>query len=131
MLTQLPHEKLLKLSKYDRIATYLFRQLTAGMTTETLPAELLFDQDDVRSAMRQAVADGVIDKEVDNVAAIKYTFDARRELPAEIEQCGPMTWLQRGKGKYKLKRTRRKNIIDFPGDHPEPVLETEIDPTPP
>jgi hypothetical protein len=131
MLTQTPQAEFAALSKYDRIVIYLFRGLTVGMTADTLPDELLFDQDDVRAAMRRAVADGVIDKEVDNVADIKYSFDARRELPAEVEQCGPMTWLQRGKGKYKLRRTRRKNIIDFPGVAPEPDLEICVDQTPP
>lgn len=132
MLTRTPHDELLALSKYDRIAVYLFRELTEGMTAETLPQELEFDQEDVRKAMRKAVADGVIDSEVANVPDIKYTYDARRELPAEIEQCGHMTWLQRGKGKYRLRRTRRKNIIDFPGIlEREPYLEIELDQTPP
>lgn len=131
MLTQTPPEQLAALSKYDRIVIYLFRRLTVGMTAATLADELLFDQDDVRGAMRSAVADGVIDKEVDNVSDIKYSFDARRELPAEVEQCGPMTWLQRGKGRYKFKRTRRKNIIDFPGDRPDPPIEVAVDQTPP
>lgn len=132
MLTRISHEELLAISKYDRIAIYLFRDLTDGMTSETLPTELRFDQEDVRRAMRKAVADGVIDAEVANVPDIKYTYDARRELPAEIEQCGPMTWLQRGKGKYKLLRTRRKNIIDFPDIlAQEPPLEIELDQTPP
>jgi hypothetical protein len=132
LLMQTPHEELLALPQYDRIAIYLFRALTAGMTAETLPNELNFNQEDVRIAMRKAVADGLIKKEVRNAPDIKYTYDARRELPPEIEQCGPVTWLQRGKGKYKLRRTRRKNIIDFPGVLAnEPVLEVELDQTPP
>ncbi|MBA1224972.1 hypothetical protein [Stutzerimonas stutzeri] len=130
MLFQTPREQLLELSKYDRIAIYLFRKLTQGLTASTLPLELPFNQDDIRAAMRQAVTDGVIDKEVANVPDIKYTFDARRELPSEIEQCGPMTWLQRGKGLYKLRRTRRRNLIDF-SQLPEPVLEIVPDQTTP
>lgn len=134
MLTHTPRDQLLALPKYDRIAIYLFRELTEGMGADALPLgrELEFDQEDVRKAMRKAVADKVIDTEVANVPDIKYTYDARRELPAEIEQCGPMTWLQRGKGKYRLRRTRRKNVIDFPGVlETEPELEVELDQTPP
>jgi hypothetical protein len=41
-----------------------------------------------------------------------------------------VTWLQGGKGKYKLRRTRRKNIIDF-SQLPEPRLEIVVDQTPP
>jgi hypothetical protein len=131
-LYQTPREDLLALPKYDRIAIYLFRTLTAGMTADALPKELNFDQEDVRVAMRKAVADGVIDTEVANVPDIKYTYDARRELPPEIEQCGPVTWLQRGKGRYKLRRTRRKNIIDLSTLlAKEPELEVEVDQTPP
>lgn len=131
-LVKLPREQLLTLPKYDRIAIYLFRLLTAHVpSTDGLPKELEFDQDDIRKAMRQAVADGVIDAEVANVPDIKYTYDARRELPPEIEQCGPMTWLQRGKGRYKLQRTRRKNIIDFQSTLVSvPPIEVVLDQTP-
>lgn len=123
---------LLRMPKYDRIAVYLFRELTGGVTKETLPEETHFDLDAVRSAMAKAVADGVIDKAVKNVADIKYTYDARREFPEEIEQAGPMTWLQNGKGQYILRRTRRKNIIDFPEClQDEPELEVIVDQTPP
>jgi hypothetical protein len=132
MLQQLPPAALMQLSKYDRITTYLFRHLTQGHSAETLPDQLDFDQDDVRAAMRRAVAENVIDKEVDNVSDIKYTYDARRPFPAEVEQCGPITWLQRGKGRYKLQRTQRKNLIDFEAELPQqPVLESISDQTPP
>lgn len=132
-LLRIPREQLLTFPKYDRIAIYLFRELTAGvLRADALPAELSFDQDDVRVAMRKAVADGVIDAEVANVPDIKYTYDARRELPPEIEQCGPMTWLQRGKGRYKFRRTRRKNIIDFTEVLTSvPPIEVELDQTVP
>lgn len=130
MLMQMPREQLLGLSKYDRIVVYLFRELTEGMTPYSMPAEIEFSQEHVRIAMRRALADGVIDSEVANVPDIKYTYDARRELPAEVEQCGPVTWLQRGKGVYKLRRTRRKNLIDFT-QLSEPLLEIAIDQTTP
>ncbi|WP_157977953.1 hypothetical protein [Paraburkholderia kururiensis] len=130
MLAQMPRGQLLGLSKYDRIMVYLFRRLTANMTPASLPLEIEFDQEDVRLAMRHAVADGVIDSEVANVPDIKYTYDARRELPQEVEQCGPMTWLQRGKGLYKLRRTLRKNIID-PTQLGNPPLEIVADQTTP
>ncbi|WP_330206740.1 hypothetical protein [Pseudomonas sp. AM14(2022)] len=130
MLIRMPSEALLKLTKYDRIVVYLFRHLTVGMTPTSMPYEIHFSQEHVRVAMRAAVADGVIDAEVANVPDIKYTYDARREFPAEVEQCGPVTWLQRGKGLYKLRRTRRKNIIDFDQFVPPP-LEIAIDQTTP
>jgi hypothetical protein len=126
------HAGLLALSKYDRIAIYLFRGLTQNFGPTTLPSELVFDLEDVRIAMRRAVADGVIDKDVRNAADIKYTYDARRELPAEVEQCGPMTWLQKGKGKYVFRRTRRKNIIDLDAIVDGKIsIESAIDSTPP
>ncbi|WP_192563151.1 hypothetical protein [Pseudomonas gozinkensis] len=130
MLSQTPHEALLKLTKYDRVIVYLFRHLTAGMAPATIPYEIDFNQEHVRIAMRAAIADGVIDTEVANVPDIKYTYDARRELPAEVEQCGPITWLQRGKGLYKFRRTRRKNIIDL-NQFVQPPLEIAIDQTTP
>src|SRR5690349_4928937 len=110
MLRETQPSEFATLSKYDRIVVYLYRRLTAC----TFPNEINFDQNDVRAAMRDAVADGVIDREVANVPDIKYTYDARRELPWEVEQAGPMTWLQNGKGTYKLRRTRRRNIIRLP-----------------
>ncbi len=125
MLDRLPPDKLLKLTKYERILTVLFRNLTLAYTKDTIPDEIYFDLDDLRMAMEAALRDDIIPKHVKNIPDIKYTFDARRELPLEIEQCGPRTWLQTGKGTYKLLKTRRKNIIDF-----ELLLETqpEIEP---
>jgi hypothetical protein len=132
MLTQTTPTQLRDLAKYDRIVIYLFRRLADGYTATSLPDELVFEQGDVRAAMRQAVSDGIIDKEVANVPDIKYTYDARRELPPEVEQAGPMTWLQTRKGAYKLKRTRRRNIIRLPEDLAEaPPIEFFADNTPP
>lgn len=131
MLDHTPREELLSLPKYDRIAIYLFRELTKAYTPATMPDEIPFFQGTVRSAMKQAVADGVIDKEVANVPDIKYTYDARRSLPAEMEQFGPITWLQNGKGSYILKRTKRPNLIRMPEDlEAEPKLEYVTDNTP-
>lgn len=133
LLWKTPDFKLIKLTKYDRIVIALFRQLTAGVSTENFPDSIPFDQDDVRTAMSQAVKDGWIDKPVKNVPDIKYTYDARRDLPDECEQIGPITWLQNAKGRYRLQRTRRKNIIRLPADLPmvAPKIEPEIDQTPP
>lgn len=133
MLIQTPLEELQTLSKYDRIMVSLYRTLSQGYTADTLPIEMPFDQDDVRVAMRLAVDEGLIDAEIKNVADIKYTYDARRELPKECEQCGPLTWLQNGKGSYKFRRTKRKNLIVLPDDLPfdAPEIELEVDQTPP
>jgi hypothetical protein len=132
MLIKTDPTELASLSKYDRIMIYLFRRLTAGHDATNLPLEMTFDQDDVRAAMAQAVDDKVIDKSVANVPDIKYTYDARRELPAEVEQLGPVTWLQVGKGTYKLRRTRRRNIIRLPQDLTSvPPIEAFVDATPP
>lgn len=124
--------ELTELTKYDRIAIYLFRYLTRGHSASSLPDSIDFELEDVRLAMRTAVRDGVIDKEVKNIADIKYTYDARRHFPAEIEQAGSFTWLQNGKGKYVFQRTRRRNLIVFPDclDEP-PLLEPVADQTPP
>lgn len=114
MLHQVSTEELMRLPKYDRVMILLWRTLTAGMTAQTLSDELHFTSADIASVMAQAVRDRVIDK-VANPPDIKYTYDARRDFPAEIEQCGPRTWLQNGKGRYKLVRTKRMNIIRLPG----------------
>lgn len=132
MLWKTAPDDLLKLSHYDKIVTYLFRELTAGMTAQTVPLEIPFAIADVNRAMQRALADGVINRVVANVPDIKYTYDARRDLPAEVVQCGPITWLQNGKGKYRLRRTRRKNIIELPGVlAATPDIEIELDQTPP
>jgi hypothetical protein len=133
LLSKTSDEDLKSLTKYDRIMVALFRRLTSGHTTDNIPNIMLFDQDDVRAAMAKAVSDGWIDKPVKNVPDIKYTYDARRNLPKECEQCGPLTWLQAGKGRYKLQRTLRRNVIVLPDDLPfeAPPIESEIDQTPP
>ena len=123
--------ELVKLPKYDRIAIYLFRYLAREYSASSLPDSINFELEDVHEAMRSAVRDGIIDKEVKNVADIKYTYDARRDFPAEIEQAGSYSWLQNGKGKYIFQRTRRRNLITFPDclDKP-PLLEPVVDQTP-
>lgn len=133
MLTETTPDQLTKLTKYDRIMVSLYRMLYAGHSAANFPDEKLFDQDDVREAMKRAVDAEWIEKSVANVPDIKYSYDARRELPPECEQCGPLTWLQNGKGSYKFRRTRRKNIIDLPQDLPfdAPEVQLEIDQTPP
>lgn len=130
MLDYTPNKELLTLAKYDRIAVYLFRDLTKDFTADTLPSEIPFDLETVRQAMRKAVADGIINAEVKNVADIKYTYDARRDLPEEVVQAGPMTWLQAGKGKYLLRRTVRKNLIEFESLGYNPTIEPIPDQTP-
>lgn len=133
MLPQMSSGDLLRLPKYDRIVVFLFRKLTAGMTADCVPDELLFDLDDVRAAMLDAVEASVINCAIKNAADIKYTYDARRNLPEECEQCGRRTWLQNGKGTYIFRKTRRKNIIVLPQDLPfePPETEPEVDQTPP
>lgn len=124
--------ELLKLPKYDRIAIYLFRELTRDMAEDSLPNEIPFDLDAVRAAMNKAAAEGVIDKAMKNPADIKYTYDARRDLPQEMEQAGPLTWLQVRKGRYKFRRTKRKNLILLPDVLDKtPKTETVVDQTPP
>jgi hypothetical protein len=132
MLDRLARDRLLMLTRYERILTVLFRSLTVRYSSRTLPDELPFDLDDLRRAMQDAVADNLIPRIIKNPADIKYTFDARRELPIEVEQCGPITWLQTAKGCYKFKRTRRKNIIDLDSFMVgQPPLEHVADQTPP
>jgi hypothetical protein len=133
MLTQTASPELMRLTKYDRILVSLYRMLYSGHSAANFPDERSFNQDDVREAMKRAVDAEWIDKPVANVPDIKYTYDARRNLPTECEQCGPLTWLQDGKGSYKLRRTRRKNIICLPDDLPfaTPETQSELDQTPP
>jgi DNA-directed RNA polymerase subunit K/omega len=133
MFTKTPLEELMKLTKYDRIMISLYRNLLRNYTAQTFPDEIEFTQDDVRIAMRDAVQNGWIKREIKNVPDIKYTYDARRNLPIECEQLGPLTWLQNGKGKYKFRRTKRRNLIVLPDDlpFPTPQIEPEVDQTPP
>lgn len=118
-------------TKYDRIMVYVYNEIVGDQNPHDLPEDLLFNLDTVRQAMDRAVQDGVLDKRVKNVADIKYTYDARKDLPLEVRQHGERTWLQVAKGQYKFKKTKRKNLIDLPGalDDP-PEAETIIDPTP-
>lgn len=118
-----------KLAKYDRIAVYLFRRLAQNHTADTLPHEIPFKRGDIDAAMDEAVADGIVDK-IANVPDIKYTYDARKNLPDEIEQLWPVTWLQAGKGRYKLRKTKRMNIIRL-NDWPNVKTEFVPDNTPP
>lgn len=114
MLSETTSGQLLKLKKYDRIAIYLFRRLVKGYTSSTIPNELPFTLQDVRDAMHDVVADGLLKKVVKNVADIKYTYDARKNFPPEMEQAGPLTWLQVSKGNYKFVKTQRRNLIILP-----------------
>lgn len=121
-----------RLTKYERIAVYLFRNLTAGVTRGNFPDSFHFTSGDVVAAMQAAQLEGAIAKAQANPPDIKYTFDARRFMPAEIEQLGPMTWLAEGKGRYRLQRTRRVNLLPFPTpEFPEPEIEVIADQTPP
>lgn len=125
-------QQLLKLPKYDRITILLFRKLTKNYTLQTLPSVLPFTLADVRSVMGEAVLSGVINAAVKNVADIKYTYDARRDLPREIEQACRFTWLATKKGVYRFEKTARKNLIDLPLDPRNPPhLEQVMDQTPP
>ncbi len=131
MLSQMTRAELLRLAEYDRIAIYLFRRLTKGLTKATIPDELSFSLEDVREAMHLAVSDGLLKKVVKNVADIKYTYDARRNFPPEMEQGGQRVWLQVKKGEYKLVRTSRRNLIVLPDSLPGvPITEHIPDQTP-
>lgn len=133
MFEQTSPEAMKALTKYDKIVVLLFRKLAKGYSPSNLPDDLHFDLDDVREAMADSVRLGLNKSVQKNPYDIKYTYDARRDLPAECEQCGPRTWLQNGKGKYIFRRTSRKNIIRLPDDLPagEPPVEVEFDQTPP
>jgi hypothetical protein len=133
--SMLPHltskAQLMALTQYDRIMVYLFREITRNYSQESMPSTILFDLGDVRLAMERAVTDGVLKKPIKNVADIKYTYDARRELPTELTQAGPLTWLAMSKGKYQFRKTRRKNLIDLPLEEMlPPKLEIVLDQTP-
>src|ERR1044072_9724907 len=114
MLDRCTTDEFARLTKYERIALYLFRRLTSALTASTFPNELHFLSADVVAAMNAAHRDGAINAAQANPPDIKYSFDARRDFPAEIEQLGPMTWLAVGKGRYKLKRPKRRNLFPFP-----------------
>ena len=128
---QTQHASLMALSRYDRIAICLFRHLTRGLSSGTLPDTLDFDKATLDEVMQDAVRAGIVDRVISNLPDIKYTYDARRALPAEVEQCGPMAWLQTGKGRYQLARVRRPNLITpaMLESLAGPVVEV-IDPTP-
>lgn len=110
---------------------YLFRKLTSSYTRSNFPARLAFTLADVRAAMNDAVADGLVNNPIKNIADIKYTYDARRKLPDELVQLGPLTWIATGKGCYELIRTRRTNLIDLMAflQNP-PAIQEVLDQTP-
>ncbi|MBD8879800.1 hypothetical protein IHE49_04850 [Rhodanobacter sp. 7MK24] len=117
---------------YDWVAVLLFRRLTANYTVATLPPRIPFSLDDVRDAAEEALRDGLLKKgKIRNIADIKYSYDARRDFPAEMMQAFPITWLSSGKGQYFFRKTIRKNIIDLQSIcSPLPQLEYVVDQTP-
>lgn len=120
------------LSQYDRVVIYLFRSLTKDFDGDTLPTLLPFETSDVRTAAAEAHVKQIVPRLIKNLPDIRYTFDARRPMPAEVEQYGPITWMQAGKGKYAFQRTKRRNLIDAAllAQHAGPI-ETIVDQTPP
>lgn len=131
MLAKFSNVQLMQLRKYHRVAVYLFRRLTVGLSPSNFPLEIYFDLDDVRAAMTAAVTDGLIPHSIKNLPDLKYLYDAREDFPEEIEQCGPLTWISIKKGQYKFVRTRRKNLINLPHElNFLPPLEIEVDVTP-
>ncbi|HVZ99153.1 MAG TPA: hypothetical protein VG841_02425 [Caulobacterales bacterium] len=131
MLDRLSNEQLGKITLYERVLVYLFRKLTAGITKSSFPNVLPFDLDDIRDAVHRAHRDQLIPRIIKNIPDIKYTFDARRHMPSEVEQCGPITWLQVSKGSYKLQRTVRRNLLDLDTAlMPSPTIEQIADQTP-
>lgn len=118
-------------SDYDWVVVTLFRKLTKSYSKTTIPARIDFSLDDVRTAVSDAVAAGKIPKTIKNVADIKYTYDARRDFPAEMTQVSPITWLSSKKGEYYFRQTRRKNIIELSSIFKRiPRLEYIVDQTP-
>ncbi|MBK5594407.1 hypothetical protein JKA06_17005 [Stenotrophomonas maltophilia] len=118
-------------SDYDWVIVTLYRKLTKNYSKSTIPSQIDFSLDDVRTAVRESVAAGRIPKIIKNVADIKYTYDARRDFPAEMTQAFPITWLSHKKGQYYFRRTKRKNIIDLSSICKKiPRLEYVVDQTP-
>lgn len=116
---------------YDEITKRLYSNLLKRHPGRRIPQELQFTLMDVRKAMAQAFKAGLIAREIKNVPDIKYTYDARRTLPPELEHRGPLTWLQNGKGKYKFRRTKRPNLIQLPSAlQRKPRTRQIIDQTP-
>jgi hypothetical protein len=91
-----------------------------------------FDLDTVRTIMARLVTKGVIPKIVKNVGDIKYTYDARLDLPESIRSSGHWAWIAVGKGRYKFVRLAKKNLIEIPQDlSSSPEAEIQADQTPP
>lgn len=128
----LPYLPTPNFTDYDWVVVHLFRRLTASFTLTTVPEVLAFDLDDVRDAVASARNAGVLRrKKIKNMADIKYAYDARRDFPPELMQPYPRTWLSVSKGKYILRRTKRKNIIDLQSlKVPPPPIEFVIDQAP-
>lgn len=132
MLFDETDEYIEKFTAYDRSFYQLVIDLFTPFPESELPQEVLFEQSDVRSAMERAKDRGWIKKVVANIPDIKYTYDARRDFPKLPAVLGHLIWLQNGKGKYKLVRSRRPNIIRLPEDLAVPPATQMIaDQTPP
>lgn len=118
---------------YDWIMVLLFRTLTKEYSSGSLPDSISFSLQDVRVAAQLALKKKKIKKKIltRNISDVKYAFDARRDFPREITQESPVTWLSTGKGKYVLRKTKRKNIIDLAHVLTSPPnVEYVIDQTP-
>lgn len=116
---------------YDWVVVYLFRALTINYVAADLPHEIPFSLNDVRAAHDKALKDGAIKKPIKNIPDIKYVYDSRRDLPRELMQVFPVTWLSTGKGNYVFQKTVRKNLIDLGSiTTAPPPIEYVIDQTP-
>lgn len=132
MLDRISDAELKALTEYERVVIYLFRKLTENYTAETLPQAMPFTGIDIRHAAESAHVAQIVPRLIKNLPDIRYAFDARRNMPTEVEQCGPLTWMQVSKGKYKFERTKRRNLIDHATlTAIAPPIEDIVDQTPP
>ena len=69
---------------------------------------------------------------IKNIPDVKYTYDARKDFPAQISVTGYWAITGRGKAKYSFERMSKNNLIRVPRDIAcfNPTTTTLVDKTP-
>jgi hypothetical protein len=97
---------------YDKVIVEAFERLRKKFgDVDAMPFEKVL----LETVTRELSETGDI-RPIRNIPDIKYTYDARRDFPAEIAKFGHWAITGRGKGKYTFERISRNNLIRIPGD---------------
>lgn len=99
---------------YDLVISEVFRRLFPRGPRATRAD---FDKALIEEVIADLVAEGKIPG-IRNVPDIKYTYDARREMPENVAKTGHWAIVGRGKAKYSFVKVPKPNLIRIPEDMP-------------